>query len=79
MNTYLDHQNFPCDSGEEKKKLAGALQSIITNELKEDVFGMLGRFQRILADNRRRGQWEEIFEKLKIFLCAAEMQTSTAR
>ncbi len=70
MNKYLDKENFPCSSVEENKELSEKLESIIADDLKDDVFGMLGRFQRILSDNRRKDEWEGIFEKLKVlFMC----------
>ena len=70
MNEYLDCRNFPCTSGEEEVKLARQLEAVIAHDLKGDVFSMLGKFQRILSDNRRRDQWEGIFEKLKVlFMC----------
>ena len=70
MSEYLDHRNFPCASGEEEAKLAAQLASVIGNDLKGNVLSMLGRFQRILSDNRQRDQWADIFDKLKVlFLC----------
>ena len=70
MSEYLDYRNFPCASGDEEAKLARQLESVIGNDLKGNVFSMLGNFQRILSDNRQRDQWDGIFEKLKIlFLC----------
>lgn len=70
MNKYLDKNNFPCSSDEEKKELSEKLESIIADDLKDDVFCMLGRFRCILSDNRRKDEWEGIFEKLKVlFMC----------
>ncbi|MEN6376078.1 MAG: hypothetical protein ABFD75_15035 [Smithella sp.] len=70
MNKYLDKDNFPSSSDEEQKELSEKLESIIANDLKDNVFSMLGRFQRILSDNRRKDEWDGIFEKLKIlFMC----------
>ncbi len=70
MNDHLDPRNFPCASRDEEERLAEKLQSIIANDLKENVFSMLGNFQRILSNNRLRDQWDGIFEKLKtLFIC----------
>ena len=70
MSEYLHCRNFPTPSREEEAKLAEQLESVITNDLKGDVFGMLGNFQRILSDNRQRERWDGIFEKLEIlFKC----------
>lgn len=70
MNKYLDKENFPCSSDAEKKELSEKLEAIIADDLDDGVFRMLGRFQRILSDNRRKDDWEGIFEKLKVlFMC----------
>jgi hypothetical protein len=70
MSEYLDFRNFPCASRAEEVMLAERLESVIANDLKGNVFGMLGNFQRILSDNRQRDQWDGIFEKLKtLFIC----------
>jgi len=70
MNEYLDRRNFPCASRDEEERLAEQLENVIANDLKGNVFRMLGGFQRILADNRQRNQWDEIFKKLKVlFVC----------
>jgi hypothetical protein len=70
MSGYLDCRNFPCSSGEEEAMLAERLESVVSNDLRGNVFSMLGSFQRILSDNRQREQWDGIFEKLKIlFIC----------
>lgn len=73
MSEYLDPRNFPCSSPEEEAKLAAQLEAVVKGDLKEDLFGMLGRFQRILSDNRQRDQWDDIFGKLKVlFLCGRD-------
>jgi len=70
MSEYLDFRNFPCASRAEEVMLAERLESVIANDLKGNVFSMLGNFQRILSDNRQRERWDGIFEKLKIlFIC----------
>jgi len=70
MSQYLDPRNFPCASKDEEVKLAQQLEAVIANDLQGNALRMLGKFQRILADNRQRDQWDEIFEKLNIlFSC----------
>jgi len=62
MSEYLDRRNFLCASLDEEVKLAEQLESVIANDLKGNVFSMLGNFQRILSDNRQRDKWDGIFE-----------------
>lgn len=70
MGEYLDCRNFPCSSADEETKLAKRLESVVANDLKGNVFAMLGGFQHILSDNRQRDRWDGIFEKLQtLFLC----------
>ncbi len=70
MNTCLNARNFPCVSSGEEQTLAAALDRILSEDMKDDIFGMLGGFQRILGDNRRRGEWDATFEKLEVlFKC----------
>lgn len=70
MNAYLDCRNYPADSPEEQARLAQHLDAVISRDMEGDIFGMLGRFQRILSDNHQRHQWDGVFEKLKIlFMC----------
>jgi len=64
MEPYLSANNF------RDRSLAEALDSIITNDVKGDMFALLGRYHRILADNRCRTQWAGVMEKLRaLFLC----------
>ena len=70
MSEYLSADNFVSASVEEKRGVVRELEEIKANDLKDDVFAMLGRFRLILADNCRRGEWEEIFRKLMtLFKC----------
>ena len=70
MSEYLTPRNCPCASKEEEARLSDRLESIIAYDLQGNVLGMLGNFQRILADNRRRQQWDGVFDKLTtLFLC----------
>ncbi len=73
MSEYLHFRNFPAATGEEEAKLAEQLEAVITADLRGDALRMLGNYQRILADNRQRRRWEEIFNKLKVlFLCGRD-------
>lgn len=70
MGEYLDYRNFPGSSRDEEQKLAEQLRSVIANDLKGNIFAMLGNFLRILSDNRQRDQWDTIFDKLMVlFKC----------
>lgn len=70
MNTCVNSKNFPCATSLEEQVLARALDKILSEDMKDDVFGMLGGFQRILRDNRRREEWDGTFEKLNVlFKC----------
>jgi len=69
MGHYLDHRNFPCASSDEEATLARQLESLIASDVQDDIFRMLGAYQRILSNNRQRNQWDTIFEKLHILFC----------
>lgn len=70
MSHYLDQRNFPCASSDEEATLARQLESLIASDVQDDIFRILGAYQRILSDNRQRKQWDTIFEKLHIlFRC----------
>ncbi|MCD4742208.1 MAG: hypothetical protein K8R67_07000, partial [Desulfobacteraceae bacterium] len=66
MNTYLSSEHFPNASDH----LSAELATILQNDLTGSFYGMLGNYQRILADNRQRKQWPEIDKKLlTLFKC----------
>jgi hypothetical protein len=70
MSEYLAAENFASASRNEEQQLARDLETIKTNDLKNDVFAMLGDFGRILADNSKKDQWDGIFAKLMtLFKC----------
>jgi hypothetical protein len=72
---YLDPKNAGCGSSAEQLALGQALDRIVSEELQNDVFAMLGRFQRIMSDNRRRDQWDATIDKLNVlFKCGAYAQ-----
>jgi len=70
MNICLSPKNFPCPTAQEEQALAQALDKLLSEDTKGDVFRMLGDFQRILRDNRRQDQWDKTCEKLDVlFKC----------
>lgn len=72
MSVYLSSKNYPCDSGAEDRSLFQALDSILASDYKGSLFSMLGGYQRILADNRMREQWDVHFDKLNtLFKCGS--------
>jgi hypothetical protein len=72
MSVYLSSKNYPCDSGVEDRSLFQALDSILASDYKGSLFSMLGGYQRILADNRMREQWDVLFDKLNtLFKCGS--------
>lgn len=70
MNRYLDAGHFPGATADAQLALGRDLATILEKKGETRVLAMLGRFQRILADNERRDEWETIFAKLRtLFLC----------
>lgn len=70
MNRYLDPGHFPGATPDERLALERDLATILEKEWEAVPLAMLGRFQRILADNDRREEWETILAKLRtLFLC----------
>ncbi len=65
MNSFLDSHYFPCASQAEAQLLAKKLDAILAQDFKGNMLAMLGGYQRILMDNRRRGEWDGIFENLE--------------
>jgi hypothetical protein len=70
MNTYLDPRNFPTASDQESRDLSEALVKVLDQDMRGDVFRMLGDFLRILGDNHQRDRWDATFDKLNVlFKC----------
>jgi hypothetical protein len=70
MNNYLDVRNSRCASAEEERKLSQTLDAILSTDASNGTFAMLGAWQRIVGDNRKREQWDAVFEKMRsLFLC----------
>ena len=72
MNDYLNPRNFPSLSSSEQDELARRLQTLAAGDLQGDMLAMLGSYQRILADNRRRAQWDEVYRKLDLLFCCGK-------
>ncbi len=64
MTEYLSTNHFPSASDNDRSKLAKTLEEILTQDLKSDMFALLGGYQQILADNSKRQQWDEVHQKL---------------
>lgn len=70
MSSYLDSGHYLGASVDEQVALGRDLEGILKDECGVGVIAMLGRFQRILANNDRRGEWESVYAKLHtLFLC----------
>jgi hypothetical protein len=70
MNRYLDSSNFPVGSAGEKKALAESLAAILQSDGGDGVLPLLGRYRKILGDNLRRGEWDDLFARLQVlFKC----------
>ncbi|MHB0984953.1 MAG: hypothetical protein ACYC05_05080 [Sulfuricella sp.] len=70
MTKYLSSDNFADASPDEARVLADGLETLLRSDYDGDFYALLGRYQRILADNNRRAEWPALHEKLRIlFLC----------
>ena len=65
---YLNSNNFPSTSQEEKNQLAESLTEILTNDYQGSFFKLFGSYKKILGDNNRKAEWEDINNKLTILL-----------
>jgi hypothetical protein len=67
---YLTSDNFPGLSPQEADALRKKLETILNEECTTDLLGLLSGYNRILADNTQRSQWETIYPKLDVlFKC----------
>ncbi len=64
MTNFLNSKHFPTISSAEKQDLEDSLSNILQNDYHGSFFVLLGKYQRILADNDQRKQWPEIHKKL---------------
>jgi len=70
MSSYLATEHFPGGSTEERMGLGRDLAAIVKEQGQGGMLALLGKFQRILADNDRRSEWESVFAKLRtLFVC----------
>ncbi len=70
MTDYLNSNNFPASSPDKADTLAAELESLLKNDFTGDMYALLAGYQRILADNKKRGQWTEVHQKLEtLFKC----------
>ena len=66
----LSCENFPATSSEERLQLDEKLQAILQSDFNGNLYALLARYQRILADNMERQQWPAIHDKLQtLFMC----------
>ncbi len=70
MNDFLDSANFPGLTGEEAARLQHGLDAARRAWFQDGILPGLGRMQRILADNNRRDEWDDVFARLLVlFQC----------
>ncbi|MGV1099797.1 hypothetical protein ACUUL3_10375 [Thiovibrio sp. JS02] len=70
MSRYLEPGNFSGASPDERQALERDLARILREEWGDGPLAMLGPWQRLLADNDRRQEWDAVFAKLRtLFLC----------
>lgn len=68
MNAYLNSRNFPGHTDE----LASQLNGLLEADFSDNFFITLGRWQQILADNRKKELWSGLHDKLSIlFKCGS--------
>lgn len=72
MANFLNSKHFPVTSSTETKSLEASLNDILENDYHGSFFILLGKYQRILADNNQKQYWLEINKKLDtLFKCGA--------
>lgn len=70
MNSYLDSRNFSSATEQEQQALAQSLATILDKDGKDGVLPLLGRYGKILGDNLRRQEWDDLFAQLQVlFKC----------
>ncbi len=71
---YLDSENYPCKDRQQARELDNRLADLLACDYRGDFYDQLARYQRILADNRRKNEWPAMHEKLHtLFLCGRAM------
>lgn len=72
MAKFLNSEYFPAASSDEMQSLEASLNDILKNDYHSSFFALLGKYQRILADNDQKQNWPEIHKKLNtLFKCGA--------
>lgn len=70
---YLSSDHFPFSSQDEKKQHSSQLKAIIASTLPDNnLFALMGDYQRILADNSHRHEWASIHNKLNTLFLAGK-------
>lgn len=70
MTNFLNSKHFPATSSAEMQSLEDSLNNILKHDYHGNFFVLLGKYQRILADNDQREQWSAIHKKLDtLFKC----------
>jgi len=70
VSHYLDSKNFPCETESEQAALEARLESILQSDFDGNFFSMFSRYQKGLADNFDRIQWQAVCDKLDVlFKC----------
>ena len=70
--SHLSSDHFPTLSKEEQARQTSQLKAILSTAADSDMFALMGRYQRILADNNRRGEWPAIHDKLATLFLAGK-------
>lgn len=71
-NKYLDSENFSGGTSKEKRTLANSIKAILADDCHDNMFALLGSYQRTLADNALRNQWDEIHKKVHSLFSAGK-------
>lgn len=72
MSDILSIENFPAHSTAESAKHDAQLKSILKQDLRENMFELLGAYQRILADDKQRDAWSGVHDKLQTLFMAGK-------
>ena len=70
---YLSSDHFPSMTEDEQKQQSAQLEAIISSVAPDNnMFDLVGHYQRILADNTQRKEWPSIHEKLTTLFLAGK-------
>ncbi|MFI3189458.1 hypothetical protein BCS42_06455 [Crenothrix sp. D3] len=65
---YLNSSNFPSASQEEQQQLVESLKTVLTTDYQGSFFKLFGDYKKILSDNNRKDEWDDINNKLTTLL-----------